>query len=99
MRMIQALSTSTTKDGNTVLVDGFYENVAPPSQEDLELVEKLAKTFDEETTKKEMKVKRFIKNIHGKEAMLKYLYSPTLNIDGIWGGIRVLAQKLFYPTK
>lgn len=53
LRMIQALSTLTSKDGNKVLVEGFYDNVAPPSPEDMELLEKLEKTFDEETIKKE----------------------------------------------
>jgi hypothetical protein len=47
-------------DGNTVLVEGFYDDVAPPSREDLELIERLEKTFDEETVKREMKVERFI---------------------------------------
>ncbi|MEM2243122.1 MAG: M20/M25/M40 family metallo-hydrolase [Candidatus Bathyarchaeia archaeon] len=99
LRMIQALSTLTTKDGNTVLVEGFYDNVAPPSQEDLELIEKLEKTFDEETVKKEMKVERFINDMHGKEALLKYLYSPTLNIDGIWSGYTGPGTKTVLPHK
>jgi acetylornithine deacetylase/succinyl-diaminopimelate desuccinylase-like protein len=99
LRMIQALSTLTTKDGNKVLVKGFYENVAPPSPEDLELIEKLEKTFDEETIKKEMKVERFINDVHGKEALLKYLYSPTLNIDGIWSGYTGPGTKTVLPHK
>ncbi len=99
LRMIQALSTLTSKDGNEVLVDGFYDNVAPPSPEDMELIEKLEKTFDEETVKKEMKVKRFIDDVHGKEALLKYLYSPTLNIDGIWSGYIGPGTKTVLPHK
>jgi acetylornithine deacetylase/succinyl-diaminopimelate desuccinylase-like protein len=99
LRMIQALSTFTTRDGNKVLVKGFYDNVISPSEEDLELLEKLAKTFDEETIKDEMKVKRFINDVHGKEALLKYLYSPTLNIDGIWGGYIGPGTKTVLPYK
>lgn len=98
-RMIQALSTFTTNDGNKVLVEGFYDNVIPPSKEDLELLQKLEKTFDEETIKEEMKVKRFINDVHGKEALLKYLYSPTLNIDGIWGGYIGPGTKTVLPYK
>jgi acetylornithine deacetylase/succinyl-diaminopimelate desuccinylase-like protein len=49
-RMIQALSTFTTKDGNKVLVEGFYDNVLPPSKEDLELLRKLS-------TKKQSRMK------------------------------------------
>ncbi|MEM2988093.1 MAG: M20/M25/M40 family metallo-hydrolase [Candidatus Bathyarchaeia archaeon] len=99
LRMIQALSTFTSKDGNKVLVEGFYDNVAPPSPEDMELIEKLEKTFDEETVKKEMKVERFINDVHGREALLKYLYSPTLNIDGIWSGYTGPGTKTVLPHK
>jgi len=98
-RTIQALSTMTTKDGNNVLIDDFYENVAPPSQEDLELLKKIEETFDEETIKKEMKVERFINDWHGIEALKKYLYSPTLNIDGIWSGYIGPGTKTVLPHK
>jgi len=99
LRMIQALSTFTTKDGNKVLVEGFYDNVVQPSKEDLEILEKLEMTFDEETVKDEMKVERFINDVHGKEALLKYLYSPTLNIDGIWSGYIGPGTKTVLPYK
>jgi len=98
-RMIQALSTMTTEDGNRVLIDGFYKNAVPPSQDDLELLERLERTFDEEAEKEMMKVERFIEDAHGRKALLKYLYSPTLNIDGIWGGYIGPGSKTVLPYK
>jgi acetylornithine deacetylase/succinyl-diaminopimelate desuccinylase-like protein len=98
-RMIQALSTMTTKDGNKVLIDNFYENALPPNQEDLEHLEKLEKTVDEDSLKDMLKVERFIEDIHGREALLRYLYSPTLNINGIWGGYIGPGTKTVLPHK
>ncbi len=98
-RMIQALSTMTTKDGNKVLIDGFYQNVAQPSPEDKELLDKMEKTFDEDSAKDTMKVERFIEDVHGKQALLRYLYSPTLNIDGIWSGYTGPGTKTVLPHK
>ena len=98
-RMIQALSTMTSKDGNRILIDRWYENVKPPSKEDMELVNKLAKTFDEETVKEMIKVERFIDNLHGKKLLLKYLYATTLNVDGIWGGYTGPGTKTVLPYK
>lgn len=98
-RMIQALSTMTTRDGHKVLIDGFYENVASPSKEDMTLLEKLEKTFDEDAFKEEMKVERFIDDIHGREALLRYLYWPTFNIDGIWSGYIGPGTKTVLPHK
>jgi acetylornithine deacetylase/succinyl-diaminopimelate desuccinylase-like protein len=98
-RMIQALSTMTTKDGNKVLIEDFYENALPPSQEDQDLLKKLEKTFDEDTIKELMKVEKFIGDAHGRKALLKYLYSPTLNVDGIWGGYTGPGTKTVLPYK
>jgi acetylornithine deacetylase/succinyl-diaminopimelate desuccinylase-like protein len=98
-RMVQALSSMTTTDGNTVLIEGFYENVVPPSAEDKALLNELEQTFDEEADKELMKVDRFINDVHGREALLKYLYSPTLNIDGIWSGYIDPGTKTVLPYK
>lgn len=98
-RMIHALKTMTSEDGNEILIEGFYDNVIPPSQEDLKLVKKLEKTFDDGPRKDMLKVRTFIDDAHGKEAILKLLYSTTLNIDGIWGGYTGLGTKTVLPYK
>lgn len=98
-RMIHALATMTSEDGNKILIDGWCDNVKPPTKEDLELIDKLVKTLDEETIKHEMKVNRFINDLHGKELLLQYLYSTTLNIDGIWGGYIGPGSKTVLPHK
>lgn len=98
-RLLQAFASMTTPDGNRVLIEDFYANVVPPSVEDSELLEKLTKTFDEAAIKEELKVQHFIADAHGKEALLKYLYSPTLNIDGIWGGYTGPGTKTVLPWK
>lgn len=98
-RMIQALSTMTSNDGNQVLIDGFYENVAPPSHEDEDLLNQLVTTFNEDAVKDLMKVGRFIDDVHGRSALLRYLYSPTLNIDGIWSGYTGLGTKTVLPNR
>jgi acetylornithine deacetylase/succinyl-diaminopimelate desuccinylase-like protein len=98
-RMIHALATMTSEDGNKILIEGWYENVKPPSKEDLELVDKLAQTFDEETVKHEIRANRFINDLRGKQLLLQYLYSTTLNIDGIWGGYTGPGSKTVLPHK
>ncbi len=97
--MIQVLSTMTSKDGNKVLINKFYDNVVPPTKEDSELLDKLDKTFDETAMKDLMKVERFIEDSHGRDALLKYLYSPTLNINGIWAGYTGPGTKTSLPYK
>lgn len=98
-RLIEALATMVSPDGNTITIDGFYDNVAPPSPEDLELVEALVKTWDEATWKQVLQVDRFIDDATGRDLLLKYLYSTTLNIDGIWGGYTGPGTKTVLPHK
>jgi len=98
-RMIQALSTMTSKDGNKVLIEGFYDNALPPSKEDSKLLTKLEKTVDEAALKEMIKVDKFIDDVHGRQALLKHLYSPTLNIDGIWSGYIGPGTKTVLPYK
>jgi acetylornithine deacetylase/succinyl-diaminopimelate desuccinylase-like protein len=98
-RMINALSSMTTPDGNKVLIEGFYDNVIPPSSDDLELVQILTETFDEKPMKEMLSVKKFIDDSRGKEALLKYLYTPSLNINGIWSGYTGPGTKTVLPWK
>ncbi|MER3601336.1 MAG: hypothetical protein C4339_01290 [Nitrososphaerota archaeon] len=98
-RMIQALATMTSPDGNRVLIEGFYDDVAVPTQEDLRLVRELAKVFDEAAMKEQLRVSKFIGDASGEEALKLYLFSPTLNIDGIWGGYIGPGSKTLLPHK
>lgn len=79
-RMIQALSTMYDANKNKILIDNWHDNVAPPSKEDIKVIDKLLKTFDEKSSKESLKVERFIDDLHGKELLLRYLYSTTLTI-------------------
>ncbi len=86
-RLIHALATFTDPARpDRVNVDGFYDRVVPPSQEDLALVEQLASRFDEESMQQVLGVDTFIDDVHGKDALMKQLFSPTMNIQGIYGG-------------
>ncbi len=98
-RMTQALSTMTGPDGNKVTIDGFYSRVEGPGPEDLELMSRLEKSFDPTPQKTEMRVDHFIDDARGVDALKKYLFDPTLNIDGIWGGYTGPGTKTLLPNK
>ncbi len=52
-RMISALSTMVDPtDPSKVLIEGFYDNLAKPTHRDLQLVDELAKVYDENALKK-----------------------------------------------
>ncbi len=99
-RLVHALETMTSHDGNKVLIDGFYDDVAPPSKEDEEVIADSAPRFDTESAKKEMRIKQFMLPEDDKAALMKlYTYASTLNIDGIWGGWTEKGSKTILPHK
>ncbi|MBU7012376.1 MAG: M20/M25/M40 family metallo-hydrolase [Theionarchaea archaeon] len=99
-RLIHALSTLTEDNGNTVVIDHFYDDVAPPSPEDETLIKKLVETFDPEPFKETMKVRKFVIDEKDREALIKkLLYTSTLNINGIWGGYIGEGSKTLLPHK
>ncbi len=99
-RMVHALRTMTSEDGNRVLIDGFYDHVAPPTKEDAEVIAESAKRLDPKILRESMNVKRLILPDKDKLGLLRlYTYSSTLNIDGIWGGWIEKGSKTILPHK
>jgi acetylornithine deacetylase/succinyl-diaminopimelate desuccinylase-like protein len=85
-RLIKALSTMVSDDGNTITIEGFYDGIKKPSKADMSLVDSLSKTIDIDSYKKELGVNHFIDDLKGRELMEKYLFSPTFNLSTIDSG-------------
>ena len=97
LRLVQALASLTSEDGNTILVPGYYDDIRPPTSEEQELINGAAMQQDEAGLKKSIAVDRFIDGLEGREAMVEMLYMPTLNIDGIWSGYTGEGVKTILP--
>lgn len=95
--LVQALASMITPDQKHILLDGFYDDIMPPSAEDEELLERLVETFAPEVQLQENDVRRFKYDLAGVELMRKYLYQPTLNIDGIISGHTAEGTKTLLP--
>lgn len=97
-RLIDALGTLTSNDGERVLVDGFYDDVADPSKEDEEVIAETAERFDPKVRRRELSLKRFSLPDEDRAGLIrKYTYTSTLNIDGIWSGWMEKGSKTILP--
>jgi acetylornithine deacetylase/succinyl-diaminopimelate desuccinylase-like protein len=94
--LIHALST-LVDEAEKITVEGFYNNVAPISKTDGELLEALKETFDEKAFLKEMKALSYKYGIGGVELLKKGLYLPIINIDGIHAGYHGKGTKTILP--
>jgi acetylornithine deacetylase/succinyl-diaminopimelate desuccinylase-like protein len=85
-RLAHALSSMITTDQKHILIDGFYDEVEPADAHDEALLAALAPTLDPDEQLQSDDVRRFKYDLDGVPLLRKYLYQPTLNIDGIVGG-------------
>jgi acetylornithine deacetylase/succinyl-diaminopimelate desuccinylase-like protein len=84
-RHIKMLNTLISEDGNRTNVPGFYDNVEPLSEPEMDKLRQQAAKVDMAVAAKNIGVARFIA-----DDPLKYLqmarYGISFNMDGIWGG-------------
>ena len=85
-RLVDALCTMASANGMQIKIDGYYDKVAPPSEEDRELIDAILPRLDMEAWKRELAVDHYYQDLTGEELLKQYLYTTTWNILGIWGG-------------
>jgi acetylornithine deacetylase/succinyl-diaminopimelate desuccinylase-like protein len=93
-RLIWALNLLKEKEEN-ISIEGFYENVLPPSSAEIECLESIP--FEEEEFKKELGLKRFLQNKSGLKALKALLYRPTCTINGFISGYTGKGSKTVLP--
>ena len=97
MRLVQALASLTASDGNTIVVPGYYDGVRSPTPDEQRMINAMLTTWDDTVQQRAFGVDRWIGDATGREAILRYLYDPTINIDGIWGGYTGEGVKTILP--
>jgi len=95
-RLARVLATMMD-DREGITIEGFTDDVLSPSAEDEELLQRLARTFDSATQLWMWDAERFKYDLQGADLLRRYLYTPTLNIDGIWGGYTGPGMKTLLP--
>jgi len=84
--LVEALISLRSPDGR-VLIEGFYDDVVPPSEADEKMLEVLP--FEEEAEKRRLGVESFVGGATGLDLIRRYFFEPTCNIAGIDAGFTV----------
>jgi acetylornithine deacetylase/succinyl-diaminopimelate desuccinylase-like protein len=98
-RLIQALSTLVSADGNTILVPGYYDDIRPPTLEEQKLLNAALPGLParEEAMRKSLAVDRFVDGLTGRDMLSRLLFSTTININGLWSGYTGAGMKTILP--
>jgi acetylornithine deacetylase/succinyl-diaminopimelate desuccinylase-like protein len=101
LRLVQALASLTSPDGNTILVEGYEDPIRPPTDEEWRLLNGAAEewTANEAEQREVLGVTRWIDGLSGRDALARLTFSTTFNIDGMWSGYTGPGSKTILPHK
>lgn len=98
-RLVQALATLTSEDGNTPTLDGYMDNVRPLNAREKELIGQLAKSTSETELKQRYGITQWIDNASYQESIERLLSQPTINLQGLVGGYTGPGGKTILPAR
>jgi acetylornithine deacetylase/succinyl-diaminopimelate desuccinylase-like protein len=101
LRLIQAIASMTSPDGDTILVPGYYDAIRPPTLEEQRLVNGMAGAWSrrEPSIREALGISSWIDGRTGRESLMDYLFLTTLNVDGLWAGYTGEGVKTILPHK
>lgn len=97
-RLVKALDTLVSADGNTILIEG-YPQPRPLTSDEKSMIAEATKRRDEAKSKKSLGVQHWIDNLPWREANERLVSQPTVNIEGLVGGYTGPGGKTVLPHR
>jgi acetylornithine deacetylase/succinyl-diaminopimelate desuccinylase-like protein len=97
-RLVKALDTLVSDDGNKITIDG-YPKAPPISAEHKAMIAAAAKVRDEAKTKQQLGVSHWIDDLPWQQANERLVSQPTVNIQGLVGGYTGPGGKTVLPHR
>jgi acetylornithine deacetylase/succinyl-diaminopimelate desuccinylase-like protein len=98
-RLVQALTSLVSPDGNTPAIDGYFEKVRPLTAREKELIGLAAQQMSEADAKKTMGVDRWIDDMSWEKSLERLASQPTVNIEGLVAGYTGPGGKTVLPGR
>lgn len=96
--LVQALATLVNADGDPA-IDGFGREARPASAEQRKLLDAAAERISESTAKSLLAVKRWAHDESWRESLERFMFSPTVNIEGLVAGYTGPGGKTILPHR
>jgi acetylornithine deacetylase/succinyl-diaminopimelate desuccinylase-like protein len=100
-RLIKALKSLKDENGR-ILIEGWYDDVKVPTEEDIRLLEEISEEDHERSIdelRRHFGVENLLGNVEGLEAIKKLMFEPTCNIAGLCSGYTGPGSKTVLPSE
>jgi acetylornithine deacetylase/succinyl-diaminopimelate desuccinylase-like protein len=97
-RLIHALNTLVSEDGNTIMIDN-YPKPRPISADEKEMIANVSKMRSEASAKKQFSTEHWINDLPWQQANERLESQPTVNIEGLVGGYTGPGGKTILPHR
>jgi acetylornithine deacetylase/succinyl-diaminopimelate desuccinylase-like protein len=98
-RLVQALQTLVSPDGNTPAIDGIFEHVRGLTPRERALIAENARLTSEADRKRSLGVQHWIDDLPWQQALERLASQPTVNIEGLVGGYTGPGGKTILPHR
>jgi acetylornithine deacetylase/succinyl-diaminopimelate desuccinylase-like protein len=98
-RLVKALATLTSEDGNDPAIDGWFEHVKPLTERQKELIAEQVARTKEEDVKRLLGVQHWVRDLSYREALERLASQPTVNIEGMYAGYTGPGGKTVLPSR
>ena len=98
-RLVAALKTLVSEDGNTVAIDGWNDKVRPLTAREKAIISQNAKMTSEADAMKALGVKHWVNDMAWEASRERLAAEPTCNIEGLVAGYTGPGGKTILPHK
>jgi acetylornithine deacetylase/succinyl-diaminopimelate desuccinylase-like protein len=98
-RLVKALSTLVSEDGNDPAIDGWFENVKPLTDRQKQIIAQKVAGTSEADVKKLLGVQHWVRDLPYRDALERLASQPTVNIEGMYAGYTGPGGKTLLPSK
>lgn len=98
-RLVAALATLVSADGNDPVIDGWFEHVKPLGARDKELIALGVKAHSETAVMQQLGVQHWVRDLDFLSAQERLASQPTVNIEGLVAGYTGVGGKTILPSR
>jgi len=97
--LVEALATLVSADGNTPVIDGWFDHVRPLSARERALIADSAAKRDPGEAMRGMGIKHFVGDLSWPQVLEREAAMPTVNIEGLVAGYTGPGGKTILPSR